>query len=397
MLRRAYPDTAVVDRATAVFEEIIAAERATGGGGADHFAAAGANDRIWNALEKLAVRAPEVFVEYYANPVIALVSHTWLGPGYQVTSQPNVVRPGGKAQVGHRDYHLGFQPSAVIEQFPPHVHRLSPMLTLQGAVAHSDMPVETGPTLYLPHSQKYLPGYLAMNRPDFQQLFFERHVQLPLATGDAAFFNPAVCTGPAPTGPVDRRRIANLLQVSSAFGRAMESVDRECVSAAIYPALAAAPFDVEPAIAAAAEGYAFPTNIDRDPPVDGLAPPTPGRPGPARARRGLVGDHGPRAPRRAHRTQEDDGMSLLAASGRAGQRRHPGRRCGRRPRRRPRGRAGGVTGRRPELGEKFASRRRRGALRAGRRGRRRIGHRRRSRRRSSPSSAGSTRWSTRPG
>jgi ectoine hydroxylase-related dioxygenase (phytanoyl-CoA dioxygenase family) len=32
---------------------------------------------------------------------------------------------------------------------------------LQGAVAHTDMPAETGPTTYLPHSQKYLPGYLA--------------------------------------------------------------------------------------------------------------------------------------------------------------------------------------------------------------------------------------------
>lgn len=274
VLRRAYPDTAVVDRTTAVFEEIIAGERAAGAGAADHFAPAGANDRIWNALEKLAVRAPAVFVEYYANPVIALVSQAWLGPGYQMTSQPNVVRPGGKAQVGHRDYHLGFQPSAVIEQFPPHVHRLSPMLTLQGAVAHSDMPVDTGPTLYLPHSQKYLPGYLAMNRPDFRQLFVERHVQLPLATGDAAFFNPAVVHGAGTNTTADQRRIANLLQVSSAFGRAMESVDRERVCAAVYPALAAATFDVEPAIAAAAEGYAFPTNIDRDPPVDGLAPPT---------------------------------------------------------------------------------------------------------------------------
>jgi ectoine hydroxylase-related dioxygenase (phytanoyl-CoA dioxygenase family) len=274
VLRRAYPDTAVVDRATAVFEEIIVEERAAGRGGADHFAAAGANDRIWNALEKLAVRAPDVFVEYYANPVIALVSQAWLGPGYQMTSQPNVVRPGGKAQVGHRDYHLGFQPSAVIEQFPPHVHQLSPVLTLQGAVAHSDMPVETGPTLYLPHSQKYLPGYLAMNRPDFRQLFVDRHVQLPLAAGDAAFFNPAVVHGAGTNTTADRRRMANLLQVSSAFGRAMESVDRERVCAAIYPALAAAAFDVDAAIAASAEGYAFPTNIDRDPPVDGLAPPT---------------------------------------------------------------------------------------------------------------------------
>ncbi|SHK04567.1 Ectoine hydroxylase-related dioxygenase, phytanoyl-CoA dioxygenase (PhyH) family [Pseudonocardia thermophila] len=270
VLRGAYPDTSVVDRATAVFEEVIAGQDDETG---DHFAAPGANDRVWNALEKLAVRAPEVFVDYYANPAIALAAEAWLGPGYQMTSQVNVVRPGGKAQVGHRDYHLGFQPSAVIERYPAHVHRLSPVLTLQGAVAHSDMPLDAGPTCYLPHSQKYLPGYLAMNRPDFQQLFAERHVQLPLVKGDAAFFNPAVVHGAGANATRDLRRIANLLQISSAFGRAMESVDRERICLAIYPALRAHPAP-GPAIAAAAEGYAFPTNLDRDPPVDGLAPPT---------------------------------------------------------------------------------------------------------------------------
>src|ERR671927_491109 len=87
-----------------------------------------ANDRIWNALEKLAVRDPGTFVEYYANPALSLVSAAWLGPGYQVTSQVNVVNPGGAAQVGHRDYHLGFLSAARIEQYPAHVHRLSPVL-----------------------------------------------------------------------------------------------------------------------------------------------------------------------------------------------------------------------------------------------------------------------------
>jgi len=45
----AFPDSAVVDRATATFEEIIAAEKVHGGRN-DHFAKAGANDRVWNAL-----------------------------------------------------------------------------------------------------------------------------------------------------------------------------------------------------------------------------------------------------------------------------------------------------------------------------------------------------------
>jgi ectoine hydroxylase-related dioxygenase (phytanoyl-CoA dioxygenase family) len=275
VVRGAFPDRTVVDRATAAFEELIAEQRATGEVAGDHFAPPGANDRVWNALEKLAVRAPDVFVDYYANDVLALVATAWLGPGYQMTSQINVVNPGGTAQVAHRDYHLGFLPNTLVEQYPAHVHRLSPVLTLQGAVAHSDMPVESGPTLYLPHSQKYEPGYLATNLPEFREYFETHHVQLPLRTGDAAFFNPAVIHGAGHNRSADIRRMANLLQVSSAFGRAMESVDRERMCLALYPALRDRGADAsDNAIAAAAEGYAFPTNLDRDPPLGGLAPPS---------------------------------------------------------------------------------------------------------------------------
>jgi ectoine hydroxylase-related dioxygenase (phytanoyl-CoA dioxygenase family) len=67
--------------------------------------------------------------------------------------------------------------------------------------------------------------------------------------------------------------MANLLQVSSPFGRAMESVDRVRMCAALYPALRART-GVGNAVAAAAEGYPFPTDLDRDPPVEGLAPPS---------------------------------------------------------------------------------------------------------------------------
>ena len=167
----AYEDTAVVDAVTAAFDDIIAEQHADGGPAGDHFGTPGANDRIWNALEKLAIRAPDLFVRYYANDVLALVSQAWLGPGYQMTSQVNVVNPGGRAQAAHRDYHLGFQSNEVAAEFPAHVHALSPVLTLQGAVAHSDMPVESGPTLLLPHSQKYLPGYLAWRLPEFREYF----------------------------------------------------------------------------------------------------------------------------------------------------------------------------------------------------------------------------------
>ena len=281
VLRRAFADLAPVDAASAVFGRIIDEQHATHSGGGDHFAKPGANDRIWNALEKLCLRAPEAFAAYYGNEILALVSEAWLGPAYQFTSQVNVVNPGGEAQSPHRDYHLGFMTSAQMARYPAHVHRLSPVLTLQGAVAHCDMPVETGPTLYLPYSQSYEPGYLAVTTPEFRAHFEENHVQLPLAKGDAAFFNPALFHAAGTNRSADVRRMANLLQVSSAFGRAMESVDRTRMSAALYPALGAMLADgritadrAADAVAACAEGYAFPTNLDRDPPLGGLAPPS---------------------------------------------------------------------------------------------------------------------------
>jgi ectoine hydroxylase-related dioxygenase (phytanoyl-CoA dioxygenase family) len=276
----AFPDTGVVDRATAVFEAMIAEQKAAGVVGGDHFATPGANDRVWGALDKFAVRDPEAFAAYYGNDVIALVSEAWLGRGYQVTSQVNVVNPGGQAQVAHRDYHLGFMSEEQTLAYPAHVHRLSPVMTLQGAVAHCAMPVETGPTMYLPHSQKYAPGYVAFHRPEFTAYFDEHFVQLPLEKGDAAFFNPALFHGAGTNRSADVRRMANLLQVSSAFGRAMETVDRTAMCRALHPVLlaqAGAGADertLRNVVAASAEGYAFPTNLDRDQPIGGLAPET---------------------------------------------------------------------------------------------------------------------------
>ncbi|MGO4601945.1 phytanoyl-CoA dioxygenase family protein [Terrabacter sp. 2YAF2] len=273
-------DAEPLDRATAAFERMIADQRASGAAAGDHFAKPGANDRIWNALEKLAVADPEAFVDYYANDAVALAAQAWLGPGYQVTSQLNVVNPGGAGQTVHRDYHLGFQSAETCAAYPAHVHALSQVLTLQGAVAHVDMPVESGPTLYLPHSQKYAHGYVAYQQPEFQDYFVAHHVQLPLSAGDAVFFNPALFHAAGTNHTTDVRRMANLLQVSSAFGRAMETVDRARVVQAVYPALRAARDsgmprrEVENVIAASAEGYAFPTNLDRDQPVDGMSPPT---------------------------------------------------------------------------------------------------------------------------
>ncbi len=190
------------------------------------------------------------------------------------------MNPGGQAQTAHRDYHLGFMPLEPRPVTREHVHRLSQVLTLQGAVAHCDMPVETGPTMYLPHSQKYVPGYLAAGLPDFVEYFAEHYVQLPLRKGDAVFFNPALFHGAGTNRTTDVKRMANLLQVSSAFGRAMETVDRTAAIIALYPTLlarkasGASKADIVNVVAASAEGYPFPTNLDLDQPVGGLNPET---------------------------------------------------------------------------------------------------------------------------
>jgi ectoine hydroxylase-related dioxygenase (phytanoyl-CoA dioxygenase family) len=140
------------------------------------------------------------------------------------------------------------------------------------------MPVQSGPTLYLPHSHKYELGYLAWRRPEFGEHFVANHVQLPLEQGDAVFFNPALFHAAGTNHSQDIRRMANLLQISSAFGRAMESVDRVRMAVSLYPILRKlrqdGAFPLDNVIAASAEGYAFPTNLDRDQPIGGLAPPT---------------------------------------------------------------------------------------------------------------------------
>lgn len=277
----AFPDTDVVDAVSGVFDDIIDEQRAGGIALGDHVGRPGASDRVRNALAKLADRAPDRFVEYYGNDVIALACEAWLGPGYQVTSQVNVVNPGGAAQEMHRAYHLGLQSAQTAARYPSPTHQMSASLTLQGAVAHTDMPVESGPTMYLPHSQKYLPGYVAWRLPEFRDYALAHHVQIPLFKGDAVFFNPALFHAAGRNSTRTMRRMAHLLQVSSAFGRAMESIDRAALVLSIYGDLLKAdiaegrdPRAIQNVIAASAEGYAFPTNLDRDVLLDGLAPAT---------------------------------------------------------------------------------------------------------------------------
>jgi len=280
-IQNAMPDHDDIDVVNALFTNIIDDQRRQGANTGDHFAKPGANDRVWNALEKHCVADPKSFARYYANETIAMISQAWLGRGYQVTAQVNRVNPGGNAQLAHRDYHLGFMSPAQMLEFPEHVHSFCQMLTLQGAVAHCDMPLESGPTLYMPYSHLHLEGYIAFTRDEYQQYFNENRKQLALKKGDMVFFNPAVMHAAGDNCSSDIYRLANLLQVSSAFGRSIESVDRARMLRSLYPELLSLKSNaslsqqqLEYVVAASAEGYSFPTNLDSDPPVNGMAPQT---------------------------------------------------------------------------------------------------------------------------
>ena len=276
VFRGAFTVDHAVQETTRTYRDIIRGQHERGVSNGDHFAKPGANDRIWSALQKLAIAEPEQFARYYSNDLLALVAEAWLGPMYQVTSAINVVNPGGAAQNPHRDYHLGFMSTDTAAAFRAHIHRLSPALTLQGAVAHCDMPIESGPTMYLPHSQKFEAGYIAFALPEFREFFADNYIQLPLQEGDAVFFNPALFHAAGHNTSADIYRMANLLQISSPFGRALDSVDRQAVVSALYPTLTdwaaqGRERDVANVIAASAEGYAFPSNLDLDQPISGLA------------------------------------------------------------------------------------------------------------------------------
>ena len=275
VVRDGFSAQEIIDEMTNVFRDIIAEEQAHGSAKGDHF---GTNERIWNSLEKSVLKAPHLFADYYGNSLIALACQAWLGPFYQLTAQVNIVKPGSQAQSPHRDYHLGFQSDETSALFPEHAQVMSQFLTLQGAIVHNDMPIESGPTQLLPYSQQYTPGYLQFRHPVFVDYFRKHAIQLAMKKGDLLFFNPALFHA-AGSNHSETDRIANLIQISSAFGRPMESVNRYRMIEAVYPELVkrkAATILTElrqhDVIAALAEGYSFPTNLDSDPPTSGTAP-----------------------------------------------------------------------------------------------------------------------------
>ncbi|KAL8830624.1 MAG: hypothetical protein Q9191_001325 [Dirinaria sp. TL-2023a] len=277
VIKRMQLNASLMERTNANFQTIIDAEKASSKG--DHFAPFGKNDRIWNSFSKHALADAACFMQYYSNPWLALVCDAWLGPAYRITAQVNIVKPGGAAQVSHRDYHLGFQTESGCAAYPKVFQTASQLLTLQGAIAHTDMPLESGPTRFLPFSQRFEAGYMAYRRPEFNQFFLENYVHLPLQKGDAVFFNPALFHAAGENQTYDLSRSANLLQVSSAFGKSMETIDTLPLIECSWDLLKAKhesegmSFEVDAFVKAVAEGYPFPTNLNKRPPgAGGLAP-----------------------------------------------------------------------------------------------------------------------------
>lgn len=257
----------VIDESNAIFEKIVKNESNSSN---DHFAA-GTNTRIWNSFQKVAMENQEAFINYYSNDLVKIIAESWCGPNSQMTAQVNIVRPGGEMQKPHRDYHLGFQENEVVEKFPISIHRLSNYLTLQGGVAHTDMPLESGPTVVLPYSQQYDLGYLTWRDTNFADFFNKYSVQNSMSKGDGIFFNPAIFHAAGANITNNFHRIGNLLQISSAFGKTMEHIDYIKIITHIYPSLldhiknkTLSERLIENVLICATDGYAFPTNLDSD-------------------------------------------------------------------------------------------------------------------------------------
>ncbi|KAH7135441.1 hypothetical protein B0J11DRAFT_518332 [Dendryphion nanum] len=274
-----YTDLSLLDNVNIAFSDIIAQEKSSQAPKGDHFAGSGQNDRIWNSFSKHCLQDPSSFLAYYSNPWLEAISSSWLGPHHRLTAQVNIVKPGAKPQISHRDYHLGFQTAESCAQFPKHLQIASQFLTLQGAVAHSDMPIESGPTRLLPFSQKFPDGYMAYRLQEFSDYFLTRYVSLPLAKGDGLFFNPALFHAAGQNDSSSIERSANLLQISAAFGKPMETIDTLPLIAATWDGLVEKYIkeglskEVRTFVGNVAEGYPFPTNLDRRvPQTAGMAP-----------------------------------------------------------------------------------------------------------------------------
>jgi ectoine hydroxylase-related dioxygenase (phytanoyl-CoA dioxygenase family) len=275
IVKNLYANLATVDRATQIFEQDMHAQ-ADSNVHTSHVSSVVNNGFIGRALQKMATKDPEVFCHYYANPTLAMICQAWLGPAWKMVSQVTQARPGGET-LFHRDYHLGLQQSALASEFPIPAQTLSQYLSLQGFIAHTDMPVDSGPVRLLPWSHQYELGYMACRHPEFVDYFSKNFVQLPLHKGDGIFFNPALFHEAGVNLSETQQPLANLLHISSAFSFPVEEVDHHRVLKSIYPVMVNSHFseqEINALTAVAAKGYLFPAALDSHLGVDEKVPKT---------------------------------------------------------------------------------------------------------------------------
>ena len=262
----------------------------------DHFAKAGANDRIWNALEKLAVRDPDAFVDYYGNDILALVVDRLARPRLP-DDLAGQRRPPGRHGAGPAPR---LPPGLPVQRGRRPLPRpRAPALAgadpagRGGALRHAGR--VSGPTMYLPYSHQYAPGYLAWRLPGVPRVLRRRATsscRWPRAT-------PLLQPGAVPRRRYQRvgRRAADGEPAAGVLGLRSGDGDRRpgprC-RRAIYPVLQARRrrrrrprTRCVNALACAAEGYPFPTNLDLDAERRRAHPARAGPDRPAGARRGL--------------------------------------------------------------------------------------------------------------
>lgn len=120
---------------------------------------------------------------------------------------------------------------------------------------------------------------MAYRIPEFQNFFLEKYVSIPLEIGDGLFFNPALFHAAGQNDSANIMRSANLLQISSAFGKPMESIDTQALIERTWDSMLAKykqhglSDELRALVSVVAEGYPFPTNLDRIiPETAGMAP-----------------------------------------------------------------------------------------------------------------------------
>ena len=118
------------------------------------------------------------------------------------------------------------------------------LLTLQGAIAHTDMPLQCGPTRFGLFTQQFQKGYMILENPQYIEHVASRMAQLPLEKGDAVFFNPACLHQPG-MNETSSPRVANLLQVSACWGTPMEKINRLSMTKSVWSVIKRWHSDIE--------------------------------------------------------------------------------------------------------------------------------------------------------